>query len=173
MHHTMKRTALSLILVAACVTTMAQEEKQVTVIKPGTVEMKAENERPGGVIIMSPATASGDFDVPPAHPECAGEEGQDRLECTSDQIFALVKEKVGEPTLDMGEWGTSPVNINFSINQFGEVKDIRVEHSNDTGLQRKVIIALYELPKFNAATKGGKPVTSSMQVNYTYEELFK
>ncbi len=152
---------------------MAQEEKPATVVKSGGMEMKAVDERPNSVIILSPASAKGDFDKLPHHPECEGKEGQESLDCTAAQIRKLSAEKLGAPGLDMEQWGSSAVAINFTINQFGEVKDIRVDHSGDQELSKKLIVALYDLPKFDPATKEGKAVNSSMQVNYRYEELFR
>jgi hypothetical protein len=169
----MKRFILFILLCSAMFQIRAQEEKPVTVVKPGTTEMKAADERPAGVIILSPATATGDFDVPPAHPECVEMEGQEMLDCTSKKILELVKQKTETPMLDMEQWGTSHVSINFSIDQFGGVKDTRVEHSTDKDLHKKVILGMYELPNFQPATKDGKSTGSSMQVNYRYEELFQ
>ena len=151
----------------------AQEEKPATVVKSGGMEMKAVDERPNSVIILSPAAAKGDFDKLPFHPECEGKIDQESLDCSATQIRKLIGEKLGEPSLDLEQWGSSAVGINFTINQFGEVKDIHVDHSGDQDLSKKVIIALYDLPKFNAATKEGKAVNSSMQVNYRYEDLFR
>lgn len=152
---------------------MAQEEKPATVVRSGSMEMKAVDERPNSVIILSPATAAGDMDKVPYHPDCEGKVGQESLDCSAAEIRQLIAEKLGDPALEMEQWGSSAVGIGFTINQFGEVKDIRVDHSGDQELSKKVIIALYDLPKFIPASKEGKAVNSSMQVNYRYEDLFR
>ncbi len=151
---------------------LAQDDKTTTVVKSGPLEMKAADERPNSVIILMPAAATGDFDAVPAHPECTGKKGQESLDCTAALVQALIVEKLEAPTLDMEQWGSSVVGIRFTINQFGEVKDIRVDHSGDRELSQQVILALYDLPKFNAAAKDGQAVNSTMEVNFRYEDLF-
>lgn len=169
----MYRHLIASLCIAITSIAVAQEEKPATVVRSGSMEMKAVDERPNSVIILSPAAAKGDFDVAPAHPECAGKEGQESLDCTAARVRKLIVEKLGEPSLDLEQWGSSAVGIHFSINQFGEVKDIRVDHSGDQQLSKQVIIALYDLPKFDPATNKGTAVNSTMEVNYRYEDLFR
>jgi hypothetical protein len=170
----MKRSILT-SLVITCIATLAtaQGEKPTTVVKSGSLQMKAADEKPINVLILAPATAKGDFDVPPAHPECAEREGQESLDCTSVHIQRSIARQLGEPSLNMEQWGSSVVGVTFNINQYGELKDVRVDHSGDGTLSQQVMLALYDLPKFEAATKDGNTVHSSMQVNYRYEDLYR
>lgn len=169
----MLRPICALLLFVSISIASAQESDTPTVVKSDALELKAVEERPAGVIILSPAKAKGDHDVPPLHPECSEQKGQDALDCTADRIKRLIREKLGEPKLDLEQWGSSVVGLDISINQFGEVKDIKVDHSGDDQLSRQVIIALYDLPKFVPATKDGAAVNSGMVVNYRYEDLYR
>ncbi len=166
---------LKQIFLAACILpilAVGQETKEATVVKSGAVEMKAVDERPAGVIILSPAMAKGDFDVAPAHPTCENSKGQERLDCTAAEVKKIIRSKMKEPGLDLKQWGTSAVSIMFAVNQYGEVKDVRIDHSGDPELSRNVMVALYDLPRFVPARKGEGNVSANMQVNYRYEELF-
>jgi hypothetical protein len=166
------KTSFFLLALALPYAAMAQETKEPTVVKSGAVEMKAVDERPAGVIILSPAMAKGDFDVAPSHPSCEKMKGQEQLDCTAAEVKKVIRSKMKEPALDIKQWGTSAVSIFFTINQYGEVKDVRVDHSGDAELSKHVMVALYDLPRFVPARKAETNVTSSMQVNYRYEELF-
>jgi len=66
---------------------------------------------------------------------------------------------------------TAPVVVTFVINQLGDMKDIRVEHNRTSDLSKKMIVALYALPKFTPATKGGSNVGTSVKVTYTVSQF--
>jgi hypothetical protein len=65
-----------------------------------------------------------------------------------------------------------PVSISFAINQFGDMKDIRVEHTGSSDLPKKVIVALYALPKFIPAKMDGASVATTVSITYPYDALF-
>jgi hypothetical protein len=65
------------------------------------------------------------------------------------------------------------VVITLAVNAFGEVKDIRVHHEGDAGLNRSVVTALYALPRLEAATLKGADVASELRFTFPYAELFK
>ncbi len=67
---------------------------------------------------------------------------------------------------------SQPVLITFAINQFGEMKDIRVEHTGSSDLPKKVIVALYALPRFVPAKKDGASVGTVISLSYPYDALF-
>jgi hypothetical protein len=114
---------------------------------------------------------TGAFDVAPAPPACAESEGQARLNCISDEVLAATR-KGSDPSADRSGPHSYPVLITFVINQYGEMKDIRVEHTGASELPKKVIVALYALPKFIAARKDGKAVGATVSITYPFEALF-
>lgn len=114
---------------------------------------------------------TGEFDVAPAPPACAESEGQARLNCISTEVLAAIR-KGSDPSADRSGPHSYPVLITFVINQYGEMKDIRVEHTGASDLPKKVIVALYALPKFIAARKDGRAVGATVSITYPYEALF-
>lgn len=119
------------------------------------------------------ASATGAFDVPPAHPDCDPLQGQERLDCTAAKLLATIRERNGEPRLDLGRFGSSMVTISIGVNQFGEAKDIRVDQLGDPQLHRNVSTAIYALPTFKPALKDDARTSATMILRYPYEELFK
>jgi hypothetical protein len=114
---------------------------------------------------------SGDHDVAPAPATCVEKQGQPRLNCLSNEVLAAIRAKM-DPADAGKSYPSATVVVTFVINQFGDMKDIRVEHQGTADLSKKVIVALYALPKFTPATKGGSNVGSTVKVTYAYEALF-
>jgi len=172
----MVRTLLLFALSLATCGAFAQEKRsgKSKVVKGEAKELPAaETAPPAPPPAPEPtALAVGDFDTPPAPPACAEFAGQERLDCVSEKVLAEVRSKVGKAGLDMKSWGHTPVSITFLVNQFGDMKDIRVEHFGDNELPKKVIVALYGLPKFTPANKGGANVSATIQLTYSYAQLF-
>ncbi len=169
----MKRQLLSILLFSAFFCSLsAQEEKPVTVVKPGVAEIKAEADRPNDVIILSPASISGEFDTPPMHPACEKEKDEKAIECLANEVKTKLRKDLKDPGLDLAEWGSSSVSFSFVVDRFGEIKSPRME-SADPELRKQAMVIIYDLPNFIPATKDGEAVNSNVQVNYRYEELFQ
>ncbi|MCB0770531.1 MAG: hypothetical protein KDC00_09010 [Flavobacteriales bacterium] len=114
---------------------------------------------------------SGSYDIAPAPPSCADTEGDGRLNCLSTEVLAAVRKRMDQGAQASGPHAR-PVSISFAIDQFGDMKDIRVEHTGSSELPKKVIVALYALPKFIPAKKDGASVGTTVSISYPYEALF-
>ena len=151
----------------------AQEPVTPTVVKSDGVEMKAIKAEPASAMAVAPPSATGEFDTPPSHPDCAKAEGQACLDRTSSLILTKLKSSMGAPSQDLATHGDQVVSISFGINQFGDMKDIRVqEQVGDKDLYQKIMVALYDLPKFTPAIKNGAATGATMHINYSYADLF-
>ena len=114
---------------------------------------------------------TGEYDVAPAPPACAELAGEARQNCISVEVLAAVRKGLDQNAQASGPH-SHPVLITFVINQFGDMKDIRVEHTGSSDLPKKVIVALYALPKFVPAKKDGSSVGTTVSITYPYEALF-
>lgn len=151
----------------------AQETETPTIIKSDGIEMQAINPDPAPDMAIAPPSATGEFDTPPSHPDRGKAEGQACLDRTSALILAKLKESMGTPSQDLATHGNDVVSISFGINQFGDMKDIRVQELvGDKNLYQKIMVALYDLPKFTPAMKDGAAAGATMRVNYRYADLF-
>lgn len=118
-----------------------------------------------GVLIV------GDHDTAPAPEACAGKSGELRNDCMYQQVLATIRSEMG--TQDPNDGAVAyPVAISFVVNQFGDLKNIRVDHTGSTDLSNKVVTALYDMPKFAPATKAGANVGSTVTITYPYQSLF-
>jgi hypothetical protein len=113
----------------------------------------------------------GDYDVAPAPPACTELAGEARLNCVSSEVLAAIRKGMDQDAQAAGPH-SHPVLISFVINQFGDMKDIRVEHTGSSDLPKKVIVALYALPKFVPAKKNGASVGTTLNITYPYAALF-
>jgi hypothetical protein len=161
---------LALLLVAG--TTLAQTKTQPQVVRSAPKEMKEDvNVLPAAFAEASGLVLTSEVDTPPVHPDCA--DLKDPQGCTAQAVLAVLRNHAGKPGLDLKHAGEQPVTVSFLVNKFGEVKDVRVEHPGDPQLSQKAVVAMYDLPKFNAATKGGGRVDAGMRMVVPYGELFK
>lgn len=161
----MLRSLLIIGLLPLAISSLAQTDVVKTPDSPTA--------RTGEIPIIVPVdvTVIGDIDVAPAPPACNDTEGQDRSSCIHKEVLAAIRKGM-DASADRSGPHSHPVMITFVINQFGEMKDIRVEHTGSTELPKKVIVALYALPKFSPARKDGKAVGSTVKITYPYESLF-
>lgn len=144
------------------------------IVRSEGIEMKAINLEPAVDQEVAPPNSTGDFDTPPCHPDCAKAEGQACLDKTSSLVLAKLKGAMGTPVADLATHGNSPVSVSFAINQFGDMKDIRVQELvGDKELYQKIMVALYDLPKFAPAIKDGAATGATMHLNYRYADLFE
>jgi len=142
-------------------------------VKSEGIEMQAITPDPTPDMAIAPPSAAGDFDTPPSHPDCAKAEGQACLDRTSALVLIKIKESMGAPSQDLAIHGNDVVSISFGINQFGDMKDIRVQELvGDKELYQKIMVALYDLPKFTPAMKDESAVGATMHINYRYADLF-
>ncbi|MBK6946168.1 MAG: hypothetical protein IPH21_16100 [Flavobacteriales bacterium] len=169
----MIREFASILLLSSTGLCWAQQPTTPTIVKSDGVEMQAIKAEPAPDMVIAAPSATGEFDTPPSHPDCAKAEGQACLDRTSSLILTKLKTSMGVPSQDLATHGNKVVSISFGINQFGDMKDIRVqEQVGDKDLYQKIMVALYDLPKFTPAMKDGATTGATMHINYTYADLF-
>lgn len=173
---TMKRSVLAASFLVSAFALCAQEKTAPAprIEKSAPVEMAKPEGTLTPITSAMPATVveiTGAPDVAPAPSACAEKKGQARLDCLSREVLGAIRAK-----LDPSEAGSGPhsypVIITFVVNQFGDMKDIRVEHTSGSDLPKKVIVALYAMPKFVPAMKGGATIGTSVKLTYPFEALF-
>lgn len=124
---------------------------------PRVVKSEAKELKTGsaGAPALAPAQDSitwrctGAFDVGPAHPECASKASGERDACTAQQILQGIRNQgtVNPQSLAL------VVDVAFGVNEYGEVKDIKIEGIADQRFMQKAIVALSNMPRFAYATK--------------------
>jgi len=139
------------------------EPKEMTNLAPN--ESVIDGSAKVGVVIV------GDHDIAPTAESCVGKDGDVRSDCMYHQVLAAIRAKMGNQDPNDGAVAY-PVAISFVVNQFGDLKNIRVDHTGSADLSNKVITALYDLPKFAPATKAGTSVGSTVTLTYPYQSLF-
>ncbi|MEO8069224.1 MAG: hypothetical protein ABI599_16110 [Flavobacteriales bacterium] len=92
---------------------------------------------------------TGAFDVGPAHPECATMPVQERDACTAQHVLQGI---LNQGTVDPVSLALV-VEVSFGVNEYGEVKDIKVEGIADQRFMQKTVIAVSNMPRFAYATK--------------------
>jgi len=169
----MKRHLAPILLLSLPYFCCAQETDAPKIVKSEGIEMQAIAPVPAKDMALAPPSAVGDFDSPPSHPDCAKAEGQACLDRTSALVLSKLQESMGTPAQDLDIHGNDVVSISFGINQFGDMKDIRVQELvGDKDLYQKIMVALYDLPKFTPAMKDGSSVGATMHISYKYADLF-
>ncbi|MBP6575215.1 MAG: hypothetical protein KA230_12250 [Flavobacteriales bacterium] len=150
----MKRMLLLAQACACCAFLRAQQPTNPPrVVKSEPKEIKLEE---GGTPAVAPVQnaviweITGGFDVGPAHPECATAVGTDRDDCTANRVLKGLQSQgtINPDAVAM------VVDVSFTVNEYGEVKDIRIQGIADQAFMQKVIVALYAMPRFVYATKG-------------------
>lgn len=159
------RHLASLLLFSALLPAFAQEGKEPAA--PATLVLtpitKAEP--------PSKVTVTGDHDVPPAPPSCSSLQNQARLDCLSREVLHAVRGKMQTST-EQGYANSEPIVIDLVINQFGDVKQISVKHAGPSEFPKQVNMAVYAMPKFIPATKGGAGVSATVSLSYPPSALF-
>jgi hypothetical protein len=150
----MKRTLILASAFACCTILRAQQPTNPPrVVKSDAKEIKLGE---GGKPAVAPAQnamtweITGAFDIAPAHPECAAAIGDDRDACTAEQVLKSLQSQGSIKS----EAVAMVVDVSFTVNEYGEVKDIRIQGIADQAFMQKVIVALYAMPRFAYATKG-------------------
>lgn len=145
--------------------------------------VKIEKSEPKGMTNLAPnelvldgiptmgVTIVGDPDVAPTAEACSDRSGEQRNDCMYLQVLEAIRTKMGAKDPNDGS-AAYPVEINFAVNQFGDIKSVRVVHTGPDELSNKVTTALYGMPKFTPAVKAGANVGSSVTITYPYETLF-
>ena len=115
----------------------------------------------------------GDVDKTLAHPDCDDAQGGEREDCTVELILADIKKSLNyDASMSKPLEKDLDVEIGFSVNEFGNVKNIKVQYSGDVRLTQAIIQALYSIPRMSAAEKEGVAVPSSCQITYPYAAIF-
>lgn len=165
--HTPMIRALHLLLcLSITIHAVAQEPDPPAMIKSEAVELKAASTAAPGI------TATGDFDAPPSHPECSAKK-DGALDCTAGLVLKGIRAHMVAPTMDLKTYGEYPVTVTFVVNQFGDMKDVRVDHSADADLAKRIVVAMYDMPKFEPAHKADAATGSTVEVVYHYADLFE
>lgn len=117
---------------------------------------------------------SGEFDLPFAHPECNLDDPVERKDCSTQQLIKDIRKNL---TYDPSKGGKpvesdKAVDIRFSVNQFGNIKSIRVVYTGDKQISQSIIQALYSVPKMLPARKGGSAVPCAVDMSIPYESIF-
>lgn len=170
----MLRPFLSILIIGGTLGLSAQEKTAPVprIEKSAPVEMANPDAKPASIAPPTAVTIQGDHDTPPAPQACKGKSGQVVLDCLSREVLAAIRAKM-DPLDATSSVSPALVVVTFVINQFGDMKDIRVEYNGTSDLSKKVIVALYTLPKFAPATKDGSNVGTSVKVTYPYKALFE
>ena len=146
----------TLALITAALTASAlfaqQPPTPPNVVKSDAKEMKPSQ---GGAPVVAPAQDAmtweftGAFDSAPAHTDCAAMVGDERNACTAQRVLQGIRSqgKVDPTAVAL------VVEVSFGVNEYGEVKDIKLHGIADEPFMRKAIVALYAMPKFAYATK--------------------
>jgi len=141
--------------------------------KSAPIEMQAD---PSKTVTSTPipeknVVVSGDPDLAPAPAACKEKAAQERLDCLSREVLGAIRAKLSESDAGIGSHA-NPVVINFTVNEYGEMEGIKVDNASSTDLPKKIIVALYALPTFAPAEKGGKTIGTKVTVTYPYDALF-
>ncbi len=151
----MKRTLMVAHAFACCTVLFAQQPTNPPrVVKTEAKEIKPEA---GAAPAIAPVhdemtwEFTGAFDVGPAHPDCAASVGAERDRCTAQHVLKGLQ---SQGPIKPGSVAMM-VDISFTVNEYGEVKDIGIQGIVDQPTMQKAIVALYAMPRFAYATKGG------------------
>ena len=149
------------------------DSTRMKVVRSAPIEMKG----PGNMVSSSASSASmisapaitGDFTVSSAHPTCAKSPStEERAKCTAKEVLARINTqlKAERPkSLDV-------VTVDFDVDEYGDVKAIRANTGTEPELGKALIVALYGLPKFEAAKKDGTRTASHCSFSYGVNDLF-
>ena len=118
---------------------------------------------PTVIDVLTFVVGQGDPDVAPAPAACAEKIGQPRLDVLPRELLATVRAKIDVADA-VSSSSSAPVVVTFVIDQFGDMKDIRLEHNGRSDLSKKIIVPLHTLPKFAPASKNGSNVGTSVKV---------
>ncbi len=168
----MLRTQITISVVLLATALFAQEPA-MRVDKSAPIEMQAD---PSKTVTSTPipeknVVVSGDPDLAPAPAACKEKAAQERLDCLSREVLGAIRAKLSESDAGIGSHA-NPVVINFTVNEYGEMEGIKVDNASSTDLPKKIIVALYALPTFAPAEKGGKTIGTKVTVTYPYDALF-
>ena len=167
----MIRNFLSFLVMTVTVGLSAQEKATPRIEKSAPVELVNPDAKPTSIAPPTAVTIQGDHDTPPAPQACKEKSGQVLLDCISREVLTAIRAKMNPADATSGPHAY-PVIVMFQVNQYGEMDDVRVEHTGSADLPKKVIVAVYGLPTFVPASKGGVAVGTNVTVTYPFEALF-
>ena len=111
---------------------------------------------------------TGDFDQAPAFASTQKLSGQERIDATAAAVLDAVRKRMPAPQAE--EVRSITVSIHFTVDQYGDVKDIRVQHQGEPKLMNTVTVALYAL-RFIPATKDGTATRVQWSITCPREAL--
>ena len=116
----------------------------------------------------------GDNDENLSHPLCSGSPQGDREDCTVEVLLSEIQKSLTyKPTEENRPLEKDvSVEISFMVNEFGNIKNIKVQYSGDSRLKQAIIQALYSIPRMSPAMKDGAPAPSECMIIYPYDAIF-
>jgi hypothetical protein len=169
----LSRYGFALLTFVPFVSIAQTDTTKMKVVKSAPIEMKASGTTvassvSSAVVVNAPAI-TGDFTVSSAHPSCLKDKRtEERARCTAAEVLARITAQLkAEPpkSLDV-------VTVDFDVDEYGEVKAIRANTGTEPDLGKALIVALYGLPKFEAAKKGEVRTASHCSFSYAVNDLF-
>ena len=115
---------------------------------------------------------TGDHAEPPAHPSCLEGSATERQACTGEAVLNEIRGKIKLAAPETMPPASVRVQVDFDVNQFGDVKQVNVTYGGDVSISRSIITALYALPKFIPAKKEGFRTASHCSFSYAPALLF-
>ncbi len=165
---------LPVLLILVPFLTFGQTDtSRMKVVKSAPIEMKAggtvQTTSVSSTIYAAPPLITGDFTVCSAHPKCVKDNTLDgRTKCTADEVLLHL---LGRPKPERPK-SMGVVQIDFDIDEYGDVKAIRSNTGSEPTLGKALIVALSSLPKFEPAKKGDVRAASHCAFSYAVDDLF-
>ena len=157
-----------ILLLPLSITAQKDDDGPVRIDKSEALEMTAPSR--DGDKVGTASAIEGDFDAMPIHPACAEMPEDQLLDCTMEVVMAHIRARlkyVPEHRTDDG-W----LRVTFEVDQYGDAKNVRVEHHGDEKLSKAVLVAMYGLDAFSPAQKDGGRVRSKCNFIYPLGDLF-
>ncbi len=158
---------------------LAQQTPPPKVVKDAPKEMKAAPLSSAAPILDRPGeermtwTCTTEVDVAPAHPACKELAGDPRKGCTGEQVMAEIKAKVKPLPPEKRPPVSEMIKVEFDVNPYGDVKQPTLDYAGDKSLADQIMLALYALPRFAPATKGGARSAAHCVLEFAPTLLFE
>lgn len=109
----------------------------------------------------------------PAFPDCKSEQGNDQLDCFNTEMINHIQEHFSYPDQALLDKLQGEVWVRFIIDKDGNVTNIKaLGPKGGKILKDEAIRVVSNLPKFNPATKAGKPISVKygFPINFSLED---
>ena len=102
------------------------------------------------------------YDIAPVFPGCEALEGTEQLECSKEGFLRNVYMNIKYPASARNSNIEGLIVVKYTIGKDGKVKDPIIHRGIDGALDQEVLRVINELPDWEPALKGGKPVAMDM-----------